>query len=1041
LSAPTEVIGPYRILGLLGAGGMGEVYLAEQSRPLRRRVAVKIIKRGMDTEQVIARFESERQALALMNHPNIARVFDAGEQDGRPYFVMEYVPGIPITEYCDRQRLTTRERLALFAIVCHAVQHAHQKGIIHRDLKPSNVLVSVQDGQPVPKVIDFGVAKAIDQRLTERTLFTQHGLLVGTPEYMSPEQAEMTGLDVDTRTDVYSLGVLLYELLVGALPFDAQALRRAGFDEMRRMIREDDPVKPSTRVSSLGEKGAEIAKRRQTDLKSLGRQLRGDLEWITLKALEKDRTRRYSTASEFAGDIERHLAGDPVLAGPPGIAYRTQKLVLKHRRAAAGLAFGAVGLAIAAAISTGLYVRSERFRRAEEWQSYVANVRAAAAALEEGATVEARRRLEAAPERLRNWEWYYLWERLDSSFAVLSASHGPVRGVHFSPDGSRIISYTENTVDEWNASTRALVRSTRRGGSDETIVSVSPDGSKAVLQRRTGDESKRTPHVVRVDTGETLVSLHSDAMIESAQWTHDGRRILVQLSKPDGWNILAPSLQLWDIERKAPTTTVESVRDDAHPACRPYAISRNGRYFAALTRRHISRLAKVIVFDITGKQIAIRDSEACSLTFDEGAESGDLLVENASAVEVWDFLTGVVEKTLRAPDRPDALVARHAIEEGMFSASDTAVVRSIDSRPAAGIRYGHTRRITAMALSPYGVALGPDGTTLATSSEDGTVRLWTTSRNTSGSHRLLEGLSNAWRVESNGGRLLAVGAGGLEVSDPASGRRLIRRGMFESLLRNFTGSAALSADGTHVAAADDPAASGGFSQMVVLDIDSERVTKLTGHPTRVDALAFAPSGERLVSGSSDGIVRAWNVQTGALLRAMDGRLESITSMAVSPDGRYAAAGSLSGEAVIWDIDRGTRLSTLSGHTHNIVSVVFSTDGSRLLTGSIDGTVRMWDPMTGNEMRRLAHTGPVTAVRVNVDGTRVLSSSLLSERNYDGGAKIWDFASGELLLTIRTPGLPLTSVTFTSDGQSVVFSDPTSLGVWETRAARREKGTQ
>ncbi len=308
---------------------------------MRRRVALKLIKWGMDTKEVLARFESERQALALMNHPNIAKVFDAGSTDeGRPFFAMEYVRGVPLTEYCDAQRLSTQERLTLFMQVCDGVQHAHQKGIIHRDIKPSNILVAVEDGRPVPKIIDFGVAKATSQRLTERTLFTELGQWIGTPEYMSPEQAELTGLDVDTRTDVYSLGVVLYELLAGAQPFDPKELRTAGFDEMRRRIREEEPPRPSTRVSSLGDASQTAAERRRTDIHGLTRTLRGDLDWIVMKALEKDRTRRYGSPSELAADVERYLRDEPVEASPPSTCYRIRKFVAsppgRRRRGSVG---------------------------------------------------------------------------------------------------------------------------------------------------------------------------------------------------------------------------------------------------------------------------------------------------------------------------------------------------------------------------------------------------------------------------------------------------------------------------------------------------------------------------------------------------------------------------------------------------------------------------------------------------------------------------------------------------------------------------------
>jgi serine/threonine protein kinase len=316
-------IGPYRILEQMGEGGMGVVYKAEQREPVRRVVALKVIKLGMDTKDVIARFEAERQALALMSHPNVAKVFEAGmTEQGRPFFAMEYVAGIPLTDYCDQNKLTTRARLDLFIPVCQAVQHAHQKGIIHRDLKPGNILVAVVDGKPVPKVIDFGIAKAANQALTLRTLNTQTGALIGTPEYMSPEQAQTSGLDVDTRTDIYSLGVILYELLTGELPFDAQTLRKAGLDAMARIIRETEPGKPSTRLSVLhhgtpsadDSRRIEAARRRGSDPRALERELRGDLDWITLKAMEKDRTRIYQTATGLAPDPTRYPEAAPIPA-------------------------------------------------------------------------------------------------------------------------------------------------------------------------------------------------------------------------------------------------------------------------------------------------------------------------------------------------------------------------------------------------------------------------------------------------------------------------------------------------------------------------------------------------------------------------------------------------------------------------------------------------------------------------------------------------------------------------------------------------------
>ncbi len=361
---PGAIIGPYKLLQQIGEGGMGIVYMAEQTEPVRRKVALKIIKPGMDTREVISRFEAERQALALMDHPNIARVIDAGAtQTGRPYFAMELVRGIPITDYCDQNHLSIDERLDLFITVCHAVQHAHHKGIIHRDIKPSNVMVTLHDGRPVPKVIDFGVAKAISQQLTDKTLFTNFAQMVGTPLYMSPEQAQLTGLDVDTRGDIYSLGVLLYELLTGTTPFESVRMKQAAVEEIRRMIREDEPPSPSTRLSSTtGEAQTAIAAHRQIDPRGLSRLVRGDLDWIVMKALEKDRTRRYDTANSLAEDVVRYLADEPVLARPPSSAYRFRKFARRNRVAFSVTALVASGLIVAVmmlAVSNAL-IRDEQ---------------------------------------------------------------------------------------------------------------------------------------------------------------------------------------------------------------------------------------------------------------------------------------------------------------------------------------------------------------------------------------------------------------------------------------------------------------------------------------------------------------------------------------------------------------------------------------------------------------------------------------------------------------------------------------------------------
>jgi eukaryotic-like serine/threonine-protein kinase len=363
-ASPARRLGPYRLVDILGEGGMGIVWRAEQLEPIRRAVAVKLVKPGLDSSHVLARFESERQALALLDHPGIAKVLDAGQAaDGRPYFVMELVAGLPVTTYCDEHRLTVRERLELFTQICDAVQHAHQKGIIHRDLKPSNILVATVDDRPTAKIIDFGVAKATGERLTVKSLVTQQGLVLGTPEYMSPEQAGSGAEAVDTRTDVYSLGVLLYELLVGSRPFDVSSMREAAVAGMLRAIREDEPPKPTTRLASLGEVATEVAKRRKADRWSLARQVKGELEWIAMRALEKEPARRYASASELAADVKRHLADEAVLAGPPSAAYQMRKFVRRHRF---GVSAAAIGLLALVGFAVTMTFQAERIKREAE---------------------------------------------------------------------------------------------------------------------------------------------------------------------------------------------------------------------------------------------------------------------------------------------------------------------------------------------------------------------------------------------------------------------------------------------------------------------------------------------------------------------------------------------------------------------------------------------------------------------------------------------------------------------------------------------------
>src|ERR1051326_3003962 len=472
-----DCIGRYKLLQQIGEGGCGTVYMAEQTEPVRRRVALKVIKLGMDTKQVIARFEAERQALALMDHPNIAKVLDAGATEaGRPYFVMELVRGIKVTEFCDDKSVPTADRLKLFTQVCQAIQHAHQKGVIHRDIKPSNILVTANDGVPVPKIIDFGIATAPAGPLTDKTFFTAFEQFIGTPAYMSPEQAEMTSLDIDTRTDIYSLGVLLYELLTGRTPFDPSELLQSGLDEMRRTIREQEPDRPSTRLSTMAEgELTTVAKHRHTEAPRLIHLVRGDLDWIVMKCLEKDRTRRYETANGLASDIQRHLDNEPVVARPPSALYRIEKLVRRNRLAFTAAALVVLALVLGIVASTWQAIRATHFREQAQGEAlanrqnlYAADMNLANQALENYNLLRARELLEKhrppggessnSPLRsdLRGWKWRYLAGQCRSDeLATLARFGSCVFTVSISRDGHWLASACgDGTVGLWDLQTR-----------------------------------------------------------------------------------------------------------------------------------------------------------------------------------------------------------------------------------------------------------------------------------------------------------------------------------------------------------------------------------------------------------------------------------------------------------------------------------------------------------------------------------------------------------------------------------------------------------
>jgi tRNA A-37 threonylcarbamoyl transferase component Bud32 len=692
MEGPGTKIGRYELLSLIGEGGMGLVYLAEQKEPVKRRVALKIIKPGMDSAQVIARFEAERQTLALLDHPNIAHVFDAGTTDtGRPYFVMEYVKGVSITRYCDQRKLDVEQRLRLFREVCEGVHYAHQKGIIHRDLKPSNILVSLHGDRAVPKIIDFGIAKAAAGTLTEKTMFTFQGQLLGTPEYMSPEQVDLATQDIDTRSDIYSLGVVLYELLAGVLPFDRESLEKIGFSELQRTLREQEPASPSVRLSNLGEKAKAIADSRMTQVVPLARRLHRELEWIPLKAMRKDRCRRYKSASDMADDIQSYLNGNPLLAGPETAMYRMQKFVHKHAGSVATAALVSVAVILGLVVSVIFGCRAERARqkeaaariqveqaltraekaekateeKAEELRRtlYVNTIQLADAKHREGNARQVRELLDSCPEDLRGWEWDRLSYTLDLSIRTLHASSSSIDfSAALSTDGKYIVSGGfGKTVKVWDTATgeQVLTIPEAHGGDAVTCVAFSPDGKQIV----SGD-----------DLGEITL------------WDATSGNKIMQLAKTGPW------LAFWLV-----------------------AFSPDGRYVAAVTWDGIR-----IWNANNGKEVMTLSGHGDMLAAAFSPDGQRILSNSQKAIQIWDFSNGKEVMTLwkgydlsygwrpscYSPDGKYIATGRRK-EIKIWNATTGAELLTLQSGSA----------VTTVAFSP-------ESERLSSSGFDGTIKIW-----------------------------------------------------------------------------------------------------------------------------------------------------------------------------------------------------------------------------------------------------------------------------------------------------------------------------
>lgn len=1026
-------IGPYKVLQKLGEGGCGFVYLAEQNQPVRRRVALKVIKLGMDTRSVIARFEAERQALALMDHPNIAKVFDAGTTEtGRPYFVMELVRGIRISEYCDQNNLPTDQRLSLFIQVCHAIQHAHQKGIIHRDIKPSNILITLHDGVPVPKVIDFGIAKATcDQRLTDKTIFTAFEQFIGTPAYMSPEQAEMSGLDIDTRSDIYSLGVLLYELLTGSTPFNARELMASGLDAMRKTIREKEAVRPSTKLATLqGQELATTAQRRSAEASKLVHQLKGDLDWIIMKCLEKDRTRRYETANGLAADLKRHMINEPVIARPPSTAYRFQKAFRRNKLVF--IAATAVAAALVAGIAVSAWLATVAMRARNEAQNnlqkvvvaegrvkqerdhaiaaagtlrnqvYVGDIGLAHKAIEEGNLGRARallgnHRPGSGEADLRGFEWRFLKSRLKGEYqADLGLYSGFLSNVALSPDGQFV----------------ALTRSDPQ----RLEVIHLPSGTVA---KSIAIEQQVEP-LIYSPSGNFLMGASSDKVIRWDTRTWEARDA-VELTFPLVFSHRTAEeifvachgdhLQVWsatkwqkiDDLRNAPSAG--RLLDPAYGAIMDFRFSigslaisseDNVVYLAGargIRRWDLLQRNELAPFAIEGME--------CLATSDAGHLAGS---EHSGKVHLINPETGQILHTFSSHLAWISALKFSRDGSRLVSASADRKLVIYDPVKRLAVRelLGHETEVWALDISAEGKTL------VSGAGYGGHVLAWSLADTAGGGMDLAEAKRCALLDD---GRILIhrPSARDLEYYDPIKGR--IEPAHTQRFVQALTTSQtelfevspnakwAVSWDGTvwnvftggraHTLSVQSNKITGvAFSPdsrfVVTTGNDFEARLWRTDHWTsealsqervrdagyRLHAIGFSANSQRVALAGTDGFIKVFDLAGELREILLEKERESyyfgFNCVAISKSGRWLAAGSGDNLVRIWDLVTGKRAAILQGHVQGVWSVSFSPD-DRTLASSTTSQVMFWQVGSWQGLMSMQMNEPIRRTQLSADG--------------------------------------------------------------------------